>query len=112
MTKNLNDNYFGSGKHLTNAMNKYGKENFDKLVTGEWKSKEIMFLIENWIILPEFIKDTQCYNMKPGGTGGTQKGHQKSNNGNENSSENIQLAVAVFARRFYAAALHKCRRQL
>ena len=34
--------YLGSGKHLKNAINKYGRENFSKEIIEECETKELL----------------------------------------------------------------------
>lgn len=65
----LDDEYLGSGKILKQAINKYGKNNF---------KKEVLLLCENEKELQEWeakliepnLKDSNCYNIAPGGQGG------------------------------------------
>lgn len=67
-------NYLGSGKAITNAIHKYGKENFTKQVLTTCNTKEETYLIESLIITQKLIEDPKCYNMKLGGQGGSLKG--------------------------------------
>lgn len=69
-TEDIFDKYLGSGVALKSAIKKHSKESFDKLTLGSFKSKEIMFLIESWIVTEEVVKDKDSYNMKIGGFGG------------------------------------------
>lgn len=66
-----NDIYFGSGKLLKWAINKYGKENFKKkiLEIGFWEKSELDAKEKYWI---KFYKDNfnADYNVSLGGTGG------------------------------------------
>lgn len=66
-TNNIDDNYLGSGSMLKKAKKKYGKYNFSKLITGVWRSEEIMFLMEEWLVTKAQVKDTNCYNLRKGG---------------------------------------------
>lgn len=67
--------YKGSGKVLTQAFKKYGKENFNCIILKECYSKEEL---DNEEI--KYIKNFDCvnsnnfYNLKDGGSGGGQKG--------------------------------------
>jgi hypothetical protein len=65
-TKDKNDNYFGSGKYLKNAIKKYGIENFTKDIIFEASSAEEMFEKEK-----ELVEiGPNSYNLKSGGFGG------------------------------------------
>lgn len=69
-TSNLKDGYLGSGTSLRYAIRKYGEENF-KIEIIEWcENRETLIKREKEIITEKYIKDVNCYNMKPGGTGG------------------------------------------
>ena len=65
-TKNLNDNYMGSGKLLKQAIEKYGKQNF---------VKEILFIFDNQEDMNDKEKELvvlteDSYNLCKGGNGG------------------------------------------
>jgi hypothetical protein len=66
-TKNLDDGYIGSGKHLKRAIKKYGLENFYTKILHvfdeEWKMK----VAEKILVVPD--KEIS-YNLCPGGLGG------------------------------------------
>ena len=69
-TTNLKDGYVGSGTHLRHAIRKYGVANF-KFEIIEWcDNRENLIQREKEIITEEYINDANCYNMKPGGSGG------------------------------------------
>jgi group I intron endonuclease len=69
-TKDINDAYMGSGKHLKRAISKYGKENFKKEILFIFDNKEDMFNKEKEIVTEDFITFSNTYNIKPGGSGG------------------------------------------
>lgn len=69
-TKNVNDDYFGSGKVLREAIKKYGKENFSKTINEYFDSAELMFAREKEIVNDEFLKRGDVYNLRRGGQGG------------------------------------------
>lgn len=69
-TKNMNDNYMGSGKVLCNAIKKYGIENFTKTILETFENSEDMFLREKEFVNDEFLARDDIYNLRRGGFGG------------------------------------------
>lgn len=69
-TKNISDNYLGSGPILHKAIKKYGIENFKKEVLFSCSSEEEAYLKEMEIVNEEFVKRDDTYNLNLGGTGG------------------------------------------
>jgi len=69
-TTNLEDDYMGSGKHLKRAINKYGVENFEKIILKQFETEEEMFQEEVEIVNEEFVNRKDTYNIKIGGNGG------------------------------------------
>ncbi len=69
-TSNLNDNYFGSGLVLKQAIKKYGKENFLFEVLIDLNNAEEMTLLEKCVVNEDFIKRSDVYNRRIGGDGG------------------------------------------
>lgn len=69
-TDNLDDDYFGSGKYLRNAQNKYGLENFTKTILFYCANREEMNLLEHCVVTPEFCQRKDVYNINEGGDGG------------------------------------------
>lgn len=70
ITKNINDNYMGSGKLLRYAFNKYGIENFSKEILFECNSLEELNEKEKEIVNQKFVERDDTYNLKVGGDGG------------------------------------------
>lgn len=63
--------YLGSGTALTNAIRKYGKENFKKEILEECISKEHLSEREKyWISVTNAQRDPMSYNIASGGEGG------------------------------------------
>jgi hypothetical protein len=69
-TKDLNDGYMGSGKHLKNAIEKYGIENFEKEILFQFDNETDMNTKEAELVTEEFAKEDTNYNICPGGKGG------------------------------------------
>ena len=79
-TRDLNDGYMGSGTHLKKSIAKYKIENFTTIITGVWRSRKIMILMEAWLIDDKVINDPNSYNIAPGGLGGWKHAHNKTTN--------------------------------
>jgi len=69
-TKNLNDNYMGSGKYLIRAQKKYGIENFKKEILFIFDNPKDMYEKEKEIVDEDFLVTENTYNLKVGGFGG------------------------------------------
>lgn len=70
-TKNLNDNYLGSGSILNKAINKYGQDNFKKYYISFHNTEDEAYLEESKLLTKKFIKvygkGKICYNCTIGG---------------------------------------------
>jgi len=69
-TKDLNDNYMGSGKHLRHSIAKYGIENFKKEILFQFDNEDEMNTKEAELVTEEFCLKEDTYNLCPGGRGG------------------------------------------
>ena len=69
-TKDLNDNYMGSGKYLKHAQEKYGIENFKKEILFVFDTADEMYVKEAEIVNEDFLATENTYNLKIGGFGG------------------------------------------
>lgn len=73
-TTNINDSYLGSGKYITRAIKKYGRENFIKEILFVFDDEEECLLKESEILSSIEIPSSSCYNICPVGTGQKQAG--------------------------------------
>ena len=69
-TKDLDDGYMGSGKHLKHAQNKYGIENFEKEILFQFDNEAEMNAKEAELVNEEFVLREDTYNICVGGQGG------------------------------------------
>lgn len=83
-TKDLDDNYLGSGKYLKRAIKKYGLQNFRKEILYVFESSEEMFSKERELV----VIGPETYNLKEGGSGGFDYINQVSGNGNKSPNRN------------------------
>ena len=68
--KRILHGYFGSGVRLWEAIEKYGRNNFEIQIIKEFDSEEEAFSFEKSFVVLDLSKS---YNLKPGGKGGTDK---------------------------------------
>jgi hypothetical protein len=69
-TRDLNDNYMGSGKLIKRAIEKYGIENFNKEILFQFNNEADMNAKEAELVTEEFVKKETNYNLCHGGNGG------------------------------------------
>ena len=65
-TKNLNDNYKGSGTRLHKAYKKYGIDNFKKEILYYFDNEYDMLNKEFELVNDDLIVDDNCYNLSYG----------------------------------------------
>jgi hypothetical protein len=75
--------YYGSGIAINNAINKYGKENFEKIILETCLDKDHLIQREKaWILESGAVNDPMSYNLASGGEGGDlSKFHDYTNQG-------------------------------
>jgi hypothetical protein len=69
-TKDINDDYYGSGHRIKAAIKKYGIENFEKIILHVFTRRRDAVNKEKEIVNEELIKNPLCYNLTVGGCGG------------------------------------------
>lgn len=69
-TRNIDDGYMGSGKHLKRAIQKYGKEKFTKTILYNCSSEIEMINKEKELVTEEYCSQKNTYNICLGGHGG------------------------------------------
>lgn len=69
-TDDIYDDYLGSGKYLKRAINKYGKDCFEKVILYVFDNKKEMDDKEAELVTDKEVKDEMFYNLKRGGEGG------------------------------------------
>lgn len=69
-TTDVDDGYLGSGKLLTRAIKKYGRDKFSKRVLFIFDNEAEMNAKEAEIVTEEFCASDDNYNLCPGGQGG------------------------------------------
>jgi len=65
------DKYFGSGKILKTAIDKYGLENFTKEIVYVFGDRKEAYDWERETVTIDLVNDPMCYNIKLGGEGGS-----------------------------------------
>lgn len=102
-TNNKNDDYFGSGLLLKRAIEKYGKENFNKEILLECSNEEEMWKNEASIVDAEFVARDDTYNIKMGGCGGFDyiNKYKKNIYENHNKTENFRKSVSFGVREWW-----------
>jgi hypothetical protein len=100
-TVNINDDYLGSGKHILNAIKKYGSHNFKKEILYVFPNKEEALLKEAEIVNKEFVNRKDTYNLKLGGEGGWEYINNLIKN-DDSFREKIYLKMGETLKQMYA----------
>jgi group I intron endonuclease len=79
MCKNTHrDRYLGSGKLLKEAIKKYGRDSFERVILEECDTFESLCLAEQkWILNLNAVESEEYYNLFDGGFGGCSKNMKK-----------------------------------
>lgn len=72
ISRNLDDDYLGSGLRLNNAIRKYGREKFSREILFICANLQELTQLERLIVDESLVNDPNYYNMMVGGQGGPQ----------------------------------------
>lgn len=87
----FDESYWGSGKHIKNSINKYGKENFSREVIEWCEDRESLLERERyWIEYLDSRNPYIGYNITPGGLGGYAVGELNGMYGKHPSDDTLQ----------------------
>jgi len=120
-TRDVNDGYFGSGKHLKHAISKYGKDAFTKTILFDFHAEEEMNAKERELVTEEFCNRTDTYNICEGGKGGWSYTNRTGKNMYGRNKENYLVACSLGRQKFiehlkdpefYAQFSKKCSERL
>lgn len=89
-TKDINDDYFGSGRYIESAIKRYGLVNFVKEILFVFEDKQSMFEKEREIVNEAFINNPNTYNLVLGG----KSGWFNNSNGAVEANTKSQLKIA------------------
>ncbi len=65
--KETSKTYFGSGKLISFAIKKYGRENFKRETLKEFSNEQDAYAYEKELVNEEMINNPLCYNLVEGG---------------------------------------------
>lgn len=94
ITKNIDDGYMGSGKHLKRAINKYGIENFEREILFCFDNELEMNSKEAELVTEEFCLREDTYNLCVGGRGGFSYINREGLNTNNFSTRDKEAVIA------------------
>ena len=89
-TNNLDDGYMGSGKLLSKAIEKYGIENFSKVILKFFDDKKSAEEYERFLVNEEYVQREDTYNLTIGGNVCILRGEKNGFYGKKHSKETIE----------------------
>ena len=102
-TSSMEDGYMGSGKVILRAYEKYGIDNFTKVILETFDNSELMFAREKEVVTDEFLLREDTYNLRRGGFGGfdyiNKSGMPKMLGKNHSNETKDKLSKAMVERR-------------
>lgn len=100
------DKYMGSGTYLSKAKNKYGVENFTKMIIAVCETKEYINILEKIFIKLYREQGKAEYNIADGGMGGF-LGDEVSNLMKKSWKENYNERIKIFNSEEYKEKVHE-----
>ena len=102
-TSSMEDGYMGSGTVILRAYEKYGINNFTKVILETFDNSESMFAREKEVVTDEFLLREDTYNLRRGGFGGfdyiNKSGMPKMLGKNHSNETKDKLSKAMIERR-------------
>lgn len=89
-TNNIDDGYMGYGKIILRSIDKYGVDNFTKIILKTFDCEEDAYEYESLIVNENFVSSKNTYNLKIGGEGGSVKGTKRSETTRRNISDSLK----------------------
>lgn len=102
----LDDSYFGSGKLLKKAIEKYGKENFIFHLEIDLRNQEELDLLEEMVVNKDFLLRPDVYNISRGGKNPCLYGENNPFYGKDFSPEHKQKMSEQFKGK-HISTIHK-----
>lgn len=101
ITKNKEDGYIGSGRLLKEDVELLGEENFFTEILHECPNEVVMNELERLYVTPQYVANTETYNLCVGGKGGFSYINQAGlNNKNHHTPEVLYKKSKTFKKRW------------
>ena len=94
-TEDMNDGYMGSGKIIKRVIEKYGIDNFEKVILETFEDSKSMYAREKEVVNEEFLLREDTYNLRRGGHGGFDYINKNNLNGFSNVDVAVRAAIIV-----------------
>lgn len=108
-TKEVNDQYMGSGKYLRRSIEKNGIENFKKEILFVFDNPDEMYAKEAELVNEDFLANENTYNLKVGGFGGWDYLNDKTKFNNPTHSKEHAKRMSDAGREKYIEVMEKLR---
>lgn len=92
-TNDPNDGYLGSGSAIRSAVEKYGKDNFEKIILSTYDTRDEALFEEKRLVTEDLVYNENCYNLKTGGSSGFVYSEEWLNTVSERAKRNHLLNI-------------------